>query len=418
MPDESHYTRVMRLAGKTAKALWISDQTPDCEDIHGLRYVATIAVRAHWCILPVLIFELLYQPYYLYVGVARFVPFPLLLLALVGFNGYLHYRLLKARPVTWRMLVALCLLDVVLVSATLALSEGFNHSFIHLFYYPALAGLAALFTSFRATMAWVTMASVIYLTISLFVGEGIDTESRDEKALLARIAIMYLVVAAVNLATGFERSRWRESVEREQALQRERVDLSRAIHDTAAQSAYMIGLGIDTAREQVGQASPEASATLQEASRLSRSLIWELRQPINMGGIFEGGELNRALRSHAASFTNVTSVPAEVTQRGVEPPLSMEVKSLLFSIAHNALTNAYRHAEASNVSIFLEFTEYHSRLSVSDDGIGLPDDYRERGKGFANMNNVSEQLGGCLVVENKGDSGGATVTCVIPHVQA
>ena len=128
--------------------------------------------------------------------------------------------------------------------------------------------------------------------------------------------------------------------------------------------------------------------------------------------------MNQALRSHATSFTNVTSVPAQVTHSGVEPPLSMEVKSLLFSIAHNVLTNTYRHAEASNVNIFLEFTEDHSRLSVSDDGIGLPDDYRERGKGFANINSLSEQLGGCLVVEKRGDSGGATVTCVIPHVQA
>ncbi len=415
MPNESHYTWVVRSARKTAEAIWIIDQSSSQEDTDGLRYVATVAVRVHWFILPVLIFELLYQPYYLYVGIARFLPFPLLLLALVGFNGYLHYRLLTARPVAWHMLVALCVLDLVLVSATLALSEGFNHSFLHLFYYPALAGLAALFSSFRVTMAWVTMASVVYLTISLTVGDGIDTEARDEKALLARIAIMYLVVAAVNLATGFERSRWMRSVERERALQRERVDLSRAIHDTAAQSAYMIGLGIDTASAQVGQVSPEALATLRETSRLSRSLIWELRQPINMGGIFEGGELNRALRSHAASFTNVTSVPAEVTHRGVEPPLSMEVKSLLFSIAHNALTNAYRHAEASNVGILLDFTEGQSRLSVSDDGVGLPDDYKERGKGFANMQMAAEQLGGHLVIEKRGPSGGATVTCLIQH---
>ena len=253
-----HYGRVLQIARRAADAFWVDDQIPSQEDTDGLRYVATITVRAHWFILPVLIFELLYRPYYLYVGVAAFVPFPLLLLALIGFNGYLHYRLLTVRPITWRMLVALCVLDVILISAGLALSDGFNHSFLHLFYYPALAGLAVLFTSFRVTMAWVTIASVIYLTISLIVGDGIDTEARDEKALLARIAIMYLVVAAVNLATGFERMRWRRAVERERALQRERIDLSRAIHDTATQSAYMIGLGIDTAKAQVGDAPGEA----------------------------------------------------------------------------------------------------------------------------------------------------------------
>ena len=65
-----------------------------------------------------------------------------------------------------------------------------------------------------------------------------------------------------------------------------------------------------------------------------------------MGGIYKGRDLGRTLRSHAASFTNITSVTAEMTQRGVEPPLSVEARSLLFSMAHNSLTNAYRHAEA------------------------------------------------------------------------
>ena len=58
-------------------------------------------------------------------------------------------------------------------------------------------------------------------------------------------------------------------------------------------------------------------------------------------------------------------------------------------------------------NIFLEFTDEHSRLSVSDDGVGLPEDYEERGKGFANMQRAAEQLGGRLVVEKKGNRGGA-----------
>ena len=104
-----------------------------------------------------------------------------------------------------------------------------------------------------------------------------------------------------------------------------------------------------------------------------------------MGGLYEGRDLSWALRSQAATFTNVTSVPAEMTQTGVEPTLSVEARSLLFSIAHNALTNAYRHAESSRVYVHLEFGEEDIRLSVSDDGTGLPNDYAERGRGFANM---------------------------------
>ncbi len=94
---------------------------------------------------------------------------------------------------------------------------------------------------------------------------------------------------------------------------------------------------------------------MEATAELTRSMIWDLRHPINMGGIYQGRELSRVLGSHATSFTNVSSVPAEMTQAGVEPPLSIEAKSLLFSIAHNALTNAYRHARAGRVSIELDY---------------------------------------------------------------
>ena len=414
MPHGSHYSRVLQLVTKTTDAFRVDDWTLNQVDQDGLRYVATISVRVHWFVIAVLFFELVYRPY-LYFGVARYAPYPLLLLTLIGFNAYIHYRLLSNRTITWHWPVALYALDVFLVSAAAALSDGFSHSFHHLFYYPALAGLAVLFNSFRLNMVWVTMTSVVYVAISLTVGDGIDTEAGDEKALLARIAVMYFVVAAVNLATRFERMRWRQAVERERALERERVELSRAIHDTAAQSAYMIGLGIDTAKALAGDANQELTSTLEATSRLSRSVILELRHPINMGGIYEGRELSRALSSHATSFTNVTSVPVEMTHMGVEPPLSVEARSLLFSIAHNALTNAYRHAEASRVTINLEFAEKDSRLSMSDDGVGLPDDYAERGNGFTNMSRAAERLGGRLVVDQRGAMGGATVTCVIPR---
>ena len=105
---------------------------------------------------------------------------------------------------------------------------------------------------------------------------------------------------------------------------------------------------------------------------------------------------------------------AELTQNGVEPPLSVEVRSLLFSITHNALANALRHAGASRVLVDLDFGRDELRLSVSDDGVGLPDDYEERGHGFKNMRAYAGRLGGRPIVEPGGAEGGARVTCVMP----
>ncbi len=201
---------------------------------------------------------------------------------------------------------------------------------------------------------------------------------------------------------------------REGALQRERIELSQAIHDTAAQSAYMIGLGMDAAKQSAGDANRELAARLEATARLSKTAILDLRHPIDMGHIFDGRQLGLTLDSHVATFRSITSVSAELTQNvGWSLPLSTEARSLLFSIAHNALTNAFRHAAMSRVLVELDFAKDEIRLSVADDGVGLPDDYESRGHGFENMQAYAKRLGGRLIVDPRGSLGGASVTCVV-----
>ena len=55
-------------------------------------------------------------------------------------------------------------------------------------------------------------------------------------------------------------------------------------------------------------------AKLRLVSDLSRSAMWELRHPIDGGQIFRGEELGEVLEAHAATFTVITSVPAELVQ--------------------------------------------------------------------------------------------------------
>ena len=390
---------------------WVrGDSDPD-----GLRFLARTFVWARWFILVFGLVLWLWRPAEWLGTYALYVP---AIVLFAGLNGFTHYRLATKKTVTRGWILMNATLDVFILSSAVAAGGGFSHPYLHLLYYPQLAGYAVVLTSFRLTMACATLVATLYLAVSLSVWDGIDTAAAEERTLLARILVMYTVAAIVNIIARFERARWRQAVERERDLQRERVEFSQSIHDTTAQSAYMIGLGIDTAKAQAGGTNPELAATLEATSRLSRSAIWELRHPIHMGGIYEGRSLSSALKSHAASFTNVTSVPCELTQTGVEPSLSTETRGLLFSIAHNALTNAYRHAQATRVVIHLACEKEELRLSVLDDGIGLPSDYAQHGHGFENMDGYALRLGGRLVVENRGAMGGATVTCVIPPGQA
>ena len=381
-----------------------------CADPDVVPYAARVSVWGRWFVVLVGAFEIAYRPGFWYPDDWGFV---LLLVALATLNGSVHFRLLTDRPVTWRWMLLLSAMDIALATASIAIGPGFD-SFVFVAYYPALALFVVVFTSVWLGLAWTTMTAAAYALVCWLAGAGLDIDAGDEKVLVGRLAAMYALVLCVSLITGFERIRRQTAVNRERQVQQERIEFSQEIHDTTAQTAYLISLGIHRARELAGNSNEELAAALDATSALSRSAMWELRRPIDAGHIFEGRELGRVLWSHCATFEKITAVPAEMSQSGTEPPLATETRARLFSIAHNALTNAFLHARPGRVEVRLSFEADHIRLSVSDDGVGLPDDYAERGHGFDGMRTNAEQLGGRLIVESGAGGGGTTIACVVP----
>ena len=391
------------IAKRFSPAIWAD---PDV-----VPYAARVSVWGRWFIAVVSAFEIAYRPGFWYPDGWGYV---LLMVPLVALNGLVHVRLLANRPVTWRWMLLLSAMDIALATSSISVGPGFD-SYVFVAYYPALALFAVVFTSLWLSLAWTTMTAVVYALVCWRVGAGLDLDAGDEKVLLGRLAAMYALVLCVSLITRFERMRRQTAVDRERKVQQERIEFSQAVHDTTAQTAYLISLGIHRARELAGTSNEELVAALDATAALSRSAMWELRRPIDAGHIFEGRELGRVLWSHCATFEKITAVPATMSQSGTEPPLATEVRARLFSIAHNALTNALLHARPGRVEARLDFEADHIRLSVSDDGVGLPDDYAERGRGFDGMRSEAERLGGELIVESGPGGGGTTIACVVPY---
>ncbi len=382
-------------------------------DAEVLRHTVWISVWGRWLIWLAGVAMLARRPDTWYPEQIEFVY---LSVSLAAINGLVHYLLLRKRPVTWRWMIALSAADLALITANVAVNvaaTGNPDNLVFIAYYPSLAIFAVVFSSLRLVVAWVTMAAVVYSLVSVTAGPGIDLSVGQDNMMLARLFVMYLVTVGVTLITRFERARRQAALARERRLQQERVELSQAIHDTNAQTAYLIGLGIENAMRLAGDANPELTEQLDATAALSKSSMWELRGPIDVGRIFEGRDLGRVLGAHTSNFSSITSVPAEMAQSGEEPPLPTDVKTGLFSIAHNALANAFLHARASEVKVDLEFGEDGVRLSVSDDGVGLPDDYAERGRGFSGMEKAAARMGGKLIVQSGGPDEGTIVTCVV-----
>ena len=380
-------------------------------DPEELRHAAQVSLWVRWLVMVFCLLEVNYRVEY---GALSHLLNNFYVLGFMAANGYVHYLVRRKGEAKPAWLLGLSAMDLAGISFSTALSGGFHSPYFPLYYF-AVAMFAWVFTSPRLALSWTTLVVAVYSILSVFVEPGLDLAAKEEKHLAYRVVALYAVSAAVSLITGFERDRRRKGLERERELQRQRIEISQTIHDTTAQWAYMIGLGVEGAMELADESNARLKEKLRQTAELSRSAMWELRHPIDGGQLFRGEDLGEVLEAHASTFTVITSVPTEFTQQGAEPPLSTITKSHLFAIAHNALTNVMRHADASRVVVNLECTDDRLRLSVSDDGIGLLPDYESRGHGFRNMRADAQRMGGVLEVKSGGTGGGTTVACIIPN---
>ena len=405
---ESPVSSVKRIAARRFLQFFRGAERTSPED---LLHAARVLLWVRWFGLTAAFLEIHYRVDY---GSLSHILNTFYCLGFLAANGYVQWLIRRRGTVKPSWLFALSALDLAAISFSASLSGGFNSPYFVLYYF-AVAVFAYVFTSPRYVLPWTTLVAAIYSALSFAVEPGLDLAGKEEQHLFYRVVALYAVSAAVSIVAGLERESRRKGLERERELQRQRIELSQTIHDTTAQWAYMIGLGVEGAMELVDESNEELKAKLRLVAELSRSAMWELRHPIDGGQIFRGEKLGEVLEAHAATFTVISSVPAELVQHGREPPLSIIDKSLLFSIAHNALTNVIRHANASRVVIGLDCAGEKLRLSVSDDGSGLPEDYETRGHGFRNMQADAERMGGCLEVKSDGNGGGTIVTCVVPY---
>lgn len=318
------------------------------------------------------------------------------------------------RGLRWWFLSFLCLMDLVGLSAGLAAGGLFDSDYVHLFYFPVvgLGGLAL--CTVRANLGWCALVAGSYVALCVFTGDGVALASRDGQVLLARVLVMGFVGLVATSSCVLERFRWRDALYRERFLLDERARMSRSVHDTAAQIAYVLSLGLESLVSSADRTGSALSAQIRANARLAREMVWQLRQLVNGGGIYEGQSLRSAVHFHSVSFTDATSVPVDFTCSGTEPDLSVRAKRVLFLAFHNLMTNAYRHSGAGRVTVELLYLPSSVCLSVSDDGCGLPLDYACRGHGFRNMGADLSRVGGVLVVERSGSFGGATVRCEVP----
>ncbi|MGW2647789.1 sensor histidine kinase [Streptomyces sp. NPDC001393] len=165
-----------------------------------------------------------------------------------------------------------------------------------------------------------------------------------------------------------------------EAVSAERARLAREMHDSVAKTLYGVALAADGLAATASSGTPDPDRIRQQAELVSRSarraaaesreLLRDLRR--------EAGQeipLWPELQSYARDFTSRTSLQVTCS---FPPPDTPDLPAVparhLLSITAEALENAHRHADATHVDVRATVHGDMLRLSIHDDGRGLPPD--------------------------------------------
>ncbi len=131
-----------------------------------------------------------------------------------------------------------------------------------------------------------------------------------------------------------------------------------------------------------------------------------------------------ALSNYLQNWSKHFGVRAELHASGMEKDrLTSEMKTVLYRVTQEALTNVAKHAKAENVDVILERRADSVSVLIEDDGIGFDGERAfgadEKGFGLIGMRERAALVGGILEIESH-PGGGATVVIRIPaaHVSS
>jgi len=202
-----------------------------------------------------------------------------------------------------------------------------------------------------------------------------------------------------------------------EAAEAERRRLSYELHDDLAQRLAGASVLSHTLAEQLRDDEHAGAAAAVRLGDLVRDAMAHARAlsralaPVDL--LSEG--LAEALERLSASTEQAYGVTCTCTVSATANVANPALATHLFRIAQEAISNAARHAGATEITIELEGRPDSLRLSVSDNGSGLPHEAvgTTRGLGLRTMRARAAALGGTLALD--GSPSGTTVRVAVPR---
>ncbi|MCA9916637.1 MAG: GAF domain-containing protein [Anaerolineales bacterium] len=203
------------------------------------------------------------------------------------------------------------------------------------------------------------------------------------------------------------------------AQEEERARIARELHDESGQSLTSLKISLDMIRMMVPEELADIKEGLGEILDLTDKTMSNLRllsHNLRPPGLDVYG-LSAALEGLCHDFN--THTPLSLQYLGEElPDLDSLAALSLYRFAQEGITNAVKHAQASQIQVKLAQNSDTITLTVIDDGVGFePPDMEEAvpasGAGLIGMVERLEMVDGSVMIHSKPGEG-SRLTAVIP----
>lgn len=195
------------------------------------------------------------------------------------------------------------------------------------------------------------------------------------------------------------------------AQETERRRLSAQLFDRASPNLAAIRLNLGSLRTALtATMTPLAVLLLDDIDALLGDTLTSVRETCAdlRPTVLDYAGLLPALESYARQLADRTGIAIRVSGSGSQAPerLDVELESLMFRIAQEALMNCANHAMAQHIDVSLAVSGRRAVMSISDDGIGFdpaaPTTHdRIGGHGLAIMRERAAFASGRLQVESR-----------------
>jgi two-component system sensor histidine kinase UhpB len=154
------------------------------------------------------------------------------------------------------------------------------------------------------------------------------------------------------------------------ATEAERRRIAQELHDEIGQSLTVVLLGLKRVAGRAPAELADELALIQESARSSLDEVRAVARRLRPGVLDDLGLLS-ALAALASEFSAATGLSVRRGLASGLPTLERESELVIYRVAQEGLTNAARHAGATQVELSLHRQGDDVVLRVSDDGRGL-----------------------------------------------